>query len=266
MRANTEIFADGWRIVRSRWLVRVAAVTVLGMALSLAVVFGLEAAYRACGVQTWGAFQRLQQEMGMPLSAPSTRMWWQMTGASAFDLAARLLAGGLFAWAASSVALRAVRDRAQGWFAEAFGGFARPVEALALALRLYIQVMFWTFLLVVPGIIAALRYSQAWFLKVEHPDWPAGRCIAESARMMDGHKAQLVGLQCQVAVLAIGVVGLTALAMIVVNAKGGGMWALIATAGIFLPAVLFFVSLGAIAMAVFHVELTAAGESGERAD
>lgn len=49
-------------------------------------------------------------------------------------------------------------------------------------------VFFWLLLFIVPGIRAAFSYAMAPFLQVDHPDWPPRKCIAESKRMMEGHR------------------------------------------------------------------------------
>lgn len=46
----------------------------------------------------------------------------------------------------------------------------------------------WTLLLIIPGIIKALSYSQAFYIKAENPNIPASRAIELSKIMMNGHK------------------------------------------------------------------------------
>uniref|UniRef100_UPI000AD4E94B DUF975 family protein n=1 Tax=Clostridium sp. NkU-1 TaxID=1095009 RepID=UPI000AD4E94B len=46
----------------------------------------------------------------------------------------------------------------------------------------------WALLLIIPGIIAAYRYSQAIFIMVEDPSKGIMQCIRESKEMMVGHK------------------------------------------------------------------------------
>ena len=49
-------------------------------------------------------------------------------------------------------------------------------------------ILFWALLLIVPGIRAAFSYVLAPYLLVDHPDWSPRQCIAESKRMMEGHR------------------------------------------------------------------------------
>ncbi len=53
----------------------------------------------------------------------------------------------------------------------------------------------WSLLRVVPGIIAAYKYSMAPFLMAENPDIDAFEAIRRSKEMMNGHKARLFFLQ-----------------------------------------------------------------------
>ena len=46
----------------------------------------------------------------------------------------------------------------------------------------------WTLLLVVPGIVALMRYSQAWFIMADDPNIRPMEAIEKSKQMMDGHK------------------------------------------------------------------------------
>ncbi|MGN0846521.1 MAG: DUF975 family protein [Kiritimatiellia bacterium] len=49
-------------------------------------------------------------------------------------------------------------------------------------------VFLWALLLIVPGVRAAFSYAMASFLLVDHPDWAPRTCLAESKRMMEGHR------------------------------------------------------------------------------
>ena len=49
----------------------------------------------------------------------------------------------------------------------------------------------WSLLLVVPGIVAAYRYSMAKYVMLDHPDYSLMECIRESKRMTKGHKWEL---------------------------------------------------------------------------
>lgn len=72
-----------------------------------------------------------------------------------------------------------------------FAGFEQFGKAFVLGLLIEIFIVLWTLLLIVPGIIAYFRYSQAYFLMRDHPEWSAMECIRESKRLMNGNKAKL---------------------------------------------------------------------------
>ncbi|WP_027408453.1 DUF975 family protein [Anoxybacteroides tepidamans] len=54
-----------------------------------------------------------------------------------------------------------------------------------------IFVVLWSLLLVIPGIIKALSYSQAFFLFRDHPEYGALEAIRESKKRMKGYKWKL---------------------------------------------------------------------------
>lgn len=102
-----------------------------------------------------------------------------------------LLGGVLQAgWALFAVALM----RKGASVMQVFSGFSRFFSTGWLNIAITIRILLWSLLLVVPGIVAAYSYRQAFFLKADHPKWSAGRVIAESKHMMKGHKWRLACL------------------------------------------------------------------------
>ena len=69
-----------------------------------------------------------------------------------------------------------------------FSGFQRFVDALVLTLLIGIFTFLWSLLLVVPGIIKAISYSQAYYILAEHPEMSGKEALDASIEMMDGHK------------------------------------------------------------------------------
>ncbi len=53
-----------------------------------------------------------------------------------------------------------------------------------------IYVFLWSLLLVVPGIIKAISYSQAYFIMRDNPEMTGEQAICRSMEMMRGHKAE----------------------------------------------------------------------------
>lgn len=54
-----------------------------------------------------------------------------------------------------------------------------------------IYTFLWMLLLVVPGIIKALSYSQTFFIMKDNPELSNNAAIEQSMRMMEGHKMEL---------------------------------------------------------------------------
>lgn len=72
-----------------------------------------------------------------------------------------------------------------------FDGFTIIGRLLLLYLLECIFIFLWSMLFIIPGIIAAYRYRQAFYLLVEHPEMSPMACIHESSRIMQGHKWEL---------------------------------------------------------------------------
>ena len=75
-----------------------------------------------------------------------------------------------------------------------FEGFSHYFKALILTLLIGIFIILWMLLLIVPGIIAAYRYSQAYYILADDPKKDPLKCINESKAMMMGNKSKLFGL------------------------------------------------------------------------
>ena len=73
---------------------------------------------------------------------------------------------------------------------DVFLGFERFGKALGLFLFQALFIFLWSLLFLVPGIIAAIRYSQAFFILADDPTKGIRQCMDESKRMMRGNKAK----------------------------------------------------------------------------
>ncbi len=67
-------------------------------------------------------------------------------------------------------------------------GFSHFVKTVFLMLLMSAKIFLWSLLFVVPGIIASFRYSQAFYVQVDHPEYTANQCLKESSRLMQGNK------------------------------------------------------------------------------
>ncbi len=75
--------------------------------------------------------------------------------------------------------------------AEVFYGFERFGKALGLYIVMSIFIFLWSLLLIVPGIIAAFRYSMSFYILADNPNMGIMEALAESKRMMQGNKWKL---------------------------------------------------------------------------
>ncbi len=76
-----------------------------------------------------------------------------------------------------------------------FEGFSQFTKAFLLQLLIWIKTLLWGLLFVIPGIIAYYRYSQAFYILADHPEYSVGQCIEESKRLMRGNKGKLFCLE-----------------------------------------------------------------------
>jgi uncharacterized membrane protein len=74
-----------------------------------------------------------------------------------------------------------------------FIGFKRFGDTFLLHFFSSLFIFLWTLLLIVPGIIAAIRYSMAYLIMTENPDMSALEAIDASKMLMDGHKSEYFG-------------------------------------------------------------------------
>lgn len=105
-----------------------------------------------------------------------------------------LLVTGAFTFGLSVVFINLVRSRKKD-IGQLFSGFEYFFKTLLLYVVMNIFVFLWCLLLVVPGIIASIRYSQAFFILADDPSKDIMQCINESKAMMKGNKAKYFCMQ-----------------------------------------------------------------------
>lgn len=76
-----------------------------------------------------------------------------------------------------------------------FEGFKRFSTSFILQILISLFVFLWSLLLVVPGIIAYLAYSQAFYILNDNPDLTASEALRLSKEMMRGYKGKFFLLQ-----------------------------------------------------------------------
>lgn len=72
-----------------------------------------------------------------------------------------------------------------------FSLFSAFGNALVLRLLMLLKILLWALLFVIPGIVAAYRYSMAPYIMAEHPNLSAMEAIEQSKQMMAGNKGRL---------------------------------------------------------------------------
>ena len=82
-------------------------------------------------------------------------------------------------------------------FAILFSGFKRFGSSLAAYLLMSIFTILWFLLLIIPGFVALLRYSQTFYILSEHENIGPLEAISKSKEMMIGNKWKLFCLYCR---------------------------------------------------------------------
>lgn len=101
-----------------------------------------------------------------------------------------ILVGGPMALGIVSCFVKLVRNE-PFIIEDVFNGFKSFISAFLLQLLIGIFVSLWTILLVIPGIIAAYRYSMAFYIMNDNPGISALDAINASKEMMKGYKWKL---------------------------------------------------------------------------
>lgn len=214
MKANREIRQSARTILKGKWLWRLSVVGLCLYSIQNLALQTLNALYEARGIPKMA--DHLQAKLaawqqGMVSSLPNAEARWQMLGSFAFELFITYIFASIVAYGFARTLIKSTANDEERWFADSFDGFRRPLETAWLMALMNIRVTLWSLLLIVPGVVALYRYRLAWYLKSDHPDWSAARCLSESGRMMRGRKGQAFGLDLSymgwfmLAALALGV-------------------------------------------------------------
>ena len=81
--------------------------------------------------------------------------------------------------------------RSQPAIGNLLDGFGMFPRVLFLIILQIVLIFLWSLLLVIPGIVAAYRYSFAVYVMIDHPEMSAMDCLRESKRLTTGYKRQL---------------------------------------------------------------------------
>lgn len=85
-------------------------------------------------------------------------------------------------------------DRSAFQVSDLFSQFDRFGAGFCQAFLRGLYVFLWSLLFIIPGIIAGYSYAMTPFIMAEHPFLSAREAIAESKKMMKGHKGELFWL------------------------------------------------------------------------
>ncbi len=103
-----------------------------------------------------------------------------------------ILVSGPLAYGLAYLFLKQSRDGQVMNIGDLFRGFQDDFGGtLLLGLLSSLFTFLWGLLLVIPGVVKSYAYSQAVYVKVDHPDYDWRRCLDESIQMMKGHKMDL---------------------------------------------------------------------------
>lgn len=98
-----------------------------------------------------------------------------------------LIIGGPIYFGVAAFFLKLAR-REPAEFTDLFSGFSLFKTNFIMNLLIIIFTVLWTLLLIVPGIIAAIKYSMAYYIVNDNPEIGAMEAINRSKEMMYGHK------------------------------------------------------------------------------
>ena len=100
-----------------------------------------------------------------------------------------LLVSGPFTYGLAIFFLAMFR-RQQSEVQQVFDGFEQFGKTLGLFFYILLFTLLWSLLFIIPGIIAGIRYSQAFYIMVDHPEYSISQCVDESKMRMQGNKGK----------------------------------------------------------------------------
>jgi len=104
-----------------------------------------------------------------------------------------LLLSGALAVGFSRFCLNIIRSH-EAKVEDAFWGFKQYERSLGASLLVLLYVFLWALLLIIPGIIKAISYSQVYFILADDENVRISEALKRSEQMMDGYKVDLIVL------------------------------------------------------------------------
>lgn len=99
-----------------------------------------------------------------------------------------LLFGGVISVGLSKFLLNFITANEEPKFKDLFSNFNIYFKTLGLYILMMLAIGIATLFLIIPGIIVALIFSQAFYILAEDPSKGIFECLEESSNMMSGHK------------------------------------------------------------------------------
>lgn len=127
----------------------------------------------------------------------------------------RIFLGGVITLGISKFVLNFATNKEEAKFNDLFSGFNIYLKTLGLWILMLLSIGIAAIFLIVPGIIVALMFSQAFFILSENNEKSINQCLKESSEMMKGHKVELF-------VLGLSFIGWWIVAAITFGI--GGLW------------------------------------------
>ena len=250
MKSSREMRREAWGMLKGKWFWRLLCV---GALLQLVAQFAnglVGAAFEVMSITNVNDFVAARigaAQQGLSYSLPTAKAYCWMIGGFCFQMFIAYIFAAIVAFGFMGLLLKASRNDDSRWFADSFGGFARPLDlawllaltnllvflamvpcgivlvGLAVAAMLYVGLDPLSYEglgiltaaalpAVLCGVSAAYGYRQAWFLKNERPETPALACLRESWQMTKGYKWRAFCLDFSFLGWLFAVSGLVALA------------------------------------------------------
>ena len=120
-------------------------------------------------------------------------VFFLILGAAAITRVGGLIISGPFALGIAGFTLRLARKQ-DAELSNIFDGFKKFGVSLGAYFLMLIYIIGWTLLLIVPGIIKGISYSQTYYIISDDENIGANEAIEKSMKMMDGYKLKYFGL------------------------------------------------------------------------
>lgn len=107
----------------------------------------------------------------------------------------KILLGGVITLGISKFVLNISNNKEEASFNDLFSGFNIYLKTLGLWIVMGLCIGIATIFLIVPGIIVALMFSQAFFILCQDNEKSITECLKESSEIMKGYKGELFVLE-----------------------------------------------------------------------